>query len=310
MVIAAAHEALARYPLAISSIELINFEYNATFKVQLASEELLALRINVNSERTLVNALAEVDFVRHLSTFSGIAVPQPIINSHNEYVTEFTFEPMNRDVIAVLFSWLEGEEMGDEPSIETVFSLGATLAKLHLATKDFTLSSGRLPSLRDLFVGDKDLLSIPNPQIPTAAREEILQVMQSIDSFLGELYSTESPRVIHADLHGWNVMLFDGSLSVFDFDDSAVGLPIQDIAIATYYLGTDEERLELLKGYQSISPLPKFTPQIMQALLLHRRLLLLNYLLGSSNSEHREMIPAFLEKTLTRIESFSAMERE
>jgi hypothetical protein len=42
----------------------------------------------------------------------------------------------------------------------------------------------------------------------------------------------------------------------------------------------------------------------MKALLLQRRLLLLNYLFETKNAEHREMLPAYLEKSMERVSAF------
>ena len=110
--------------------------------------------------------------------------------------------------------------------------------------------------------------------------------------------------ILHADLHRWNVFFDRDEISIIDFDDSAVGLAIQDIAIAIYYLDTAEEDAALLKGYGSVAPLPEYSEREMSALLLQRRLLLLNYLIGSSTQEHREMIPVYLEETMRRVSLF------
>jgi DNA-binding transcriptional regulator WhiA len=42
----------------------------------------------------------------------------------------------------------------------------------------------------------------------------------------------------------------------------------------------------------------------MKALLLQRRLLLLNYLFETKNLEHKEMLPAYLAKSIERISTF------
>jgi hypothetical protein len=42
----------------------------------------------------------------------------------------------------------------------------------------------------------------------------------------------------------------------------------------------------------------------MKALLLQRRLLLLNYLFETKNPEHKQMLPAYLEKSLELVSSF------
>ena len=78
----------------------------------------------------------------------------------------------------------------------------------------------------------------------------------------------------------------------------------QDIAVALYYLDTPEQEQALLAGYTSIKPLPKYSDNAMKALLLHRRLLLLNYLYETKNQEEKELLPAYLEKSLERVSTF------
>jgi len=300
----AAAQALKSYPFEAVEIELINFEYNATFRVKSSAGLQAALRININSSRTVKNTEAEIAFVQHLQAESNFQVADPIANLSGDYVTSFDFPPLGRRVTAVLFSWLEGEEMGEEPTLAQVELLGATIARMHQATKEFTLPRGNLPSLADFFAGEEELLFSANSPISDSQSDEIKVAVKEIESILAELYKRFNAQVLHADLHRWNVFFDRDEISIIDFDDSAVGLPIQDIAIAIYYLDTEEEDAALLKGYGSVAPLPEYSDREMSALLLQRRLLLLNYLIGSSTQEHRDMIPVYLEETMRRVSLF------
>ena len=98
----------------------------------------------------------------------------------------------------------------------------------------------------------------------------------------------------------WNM----GDIAVFDFDDCGIGLPVQDLATALYYLDTPAEREIVLEGYRSIRALPEYSDFQMQALLLQRRILLLNYLYETANEEHRELIPTYLPETMRRAKLF------
>ena len=99
-------------------------------------------------------------------------------------------------------------------------------------------------------------------------------------------------------------MWHEGQLSIFDFDDCGFGVEAQDLAVALYYLDTPEQDAALLNGYKSVKPLPTYSELAMKALLLQRRLLLLNYLFETKNQEHKEMLPAYLEKSLERVSTF------
>jgi Ser/Thr protein kinase RdoA (MazF antagonist) len=98
----------------------------------------------------------------------------------------------------------------------------------------------------------------------------------------------------------WN----ERQLSIFDFDDCGYGVEAQDLAVTLYYLDTPKQDEALLNGYKSVRPLPTYSANAMKALLLQRRLLLLNYLFETKNQEHQAMLPAYLEKSLERVSAF------
>jgi Ser/Thr protein kinase RdoA (MazF antagonist) len=132
----------------------------------------------------------------------------------------------------------------------------------------------------------------------------IAQAFEVIKSEINVLYRQNTPQIIHADLHGWNVMWDDNQIAVFDFDDCGIGLPIQDLATAIYYLDTPEQDAALKEGYSSVAPLPVYSESQMQMFMIQRRIILLNYLYETSNEEHRAMIPEYLEESLRRIQKF------
>jgi Ser/Thr protein kinase RdoA (MazF antagonist) len=119
------------------------------------------------------------------------------------------------------------------------------------------------------------------------------------------MFATQRQQIIHADLHGWNVMWDDGKLSVLDFDDCGIGLPLQDLATAIYYLDTPEQEAALKEGYASVAPLPAHSQSDLDVLLLQRRIILLSYLYETSNiAEIRAMIPDYLIESIRRIEKY------
>lgn len=287
------------------TIELINYEYNATFKVVDSEGRKFALRMNINSLRTIENLNAELAFVSHLSSNSKVNTAHVVRTLGGEETTSIRLDLADRDLHCVMYSWIEGEELGDEPTDEQLFALGAAMAQLHLATKSFELPDGaKLPRLDDFFWGTDDMLFSETSELDQVTQAALKLGVNAINEIVAELYSNASPIVIHADLHGWNVMWNEGVLTVFDFDDCGIGLPIQDLATALYYLDTPEQDEALKMGYLSVTALPEASDRTIKALALHRRILLLNYLYETSNPEHREMRPSYLEETLRRVETF------
>jgi Ser/Thr protein kinase RdoA (MazF antagonist) len=179
------------------------------------------------------------------------------------------------------------------------------MATLHQESTDFALSAdAALPTFNDFFWGTEDFLFSDKSVLSDTDRALIQQAHDLIMQFTNDLYQNSKVHIIHADMHGWNLMWNEDQLSVFDFDDCGYGVEAQDLAVTLYYLDTPEQDEALLNGYKSVRPLPTYSANAMKALLLQRRLLLLNYLFETKNQEHKEMLPAYLEKSLERVSTF------
>ena len=300
-----AKELLKQYGITNAQVSCINFEFNATFSVETESGAKYALRININSSRTLENMKAEIEWVRHLNRTSGIHTPTPIATLKDDYIA-FGFHPESElEFRGVMYSWLDGEVLGDEPTLSQLHEVGRSIAILHQESLDFALSTeSSLPTFNDFFWSTEDYLFSDKSVLSDQDRNLIKEANDLIMRYTNELYATSPVHIIHADFHGWNLMWNENQLSIFDFDDCGFGLEAQDLAVALYYLDTPEQDAALLAGYKSVKPLPAYSDHQMKALLLQRRLMLLNYLFETKNQEHKEMLPAYLEKSLERVSTF------
>jgi len=291
-------EIMGQYTLDVASTESINHEFNSTFKITTKNGERFALRINVNSTRTLENLKAEIFWV---NSISNVNVPKPVANEAGEYVTFGNHDASGRSLPAVLYTWLEGEELGDEPTIPQLRATGAAMARLHQQSAGLELPSGAsLPDLSDFLWGSLDFLTGAQ-SLSDDEKRLIGNARELIEETVLQLGGQESVQVIHADIHPWNVMWHNDEVAVFDFDDSGIGLRVQDLATSLYYLDTPEQDEALLDGYRSVTPLPDYTERQMKLLLLQRRLILLNYLYETSNPEHRDMLPKYQVETIRRV---------
>jgi Ser/Thr protein kinase RdoA (MazF antagonist) len=297
---------LSSYPIDVKSVVSINYEYNATLKVETTDGQLFALRINTNSPRTPENLRAEIAFVRLLAEDGRVKVPHPIENREGDFYTSILHEVSGRMFHCVLYSWILGEELEEEPQDEQQLSaLGAAMATMHLAVEGFELPEGSsLPTFDDPLWWTEDFLLSEKSFLDAEAKDLISQALAAIKSGVAKFYANRTPRVIHADMHGGNALWYEGSLSVIDFDDCGIGFPLQDLATALYYLDTPEQDAAFRKGYESIAPVPQCSEKEMSMLFLQRRIVLLNYLYETSNLEHRSMIPEYQEETLRRIRNY------
>ena len=299
---------LSRYPINVKSAVSINYEYNATLKVEATDGRLFALRINTNSPRTPENLRAEIAFVRFLAEDGRVKVPHPIENIDGDFYTSILHDASGRMFHCVLYSWILGEELEDEPTDEQLNALGAAMATMHLVAPGFTLPQGSaLPTFDDPLWWTEDFLLSEKSVLDAEAKELVTQALSAIKSGVSKFYANATPGLIHADMHGGNVLWHEGSLSVIDFDDCGIGLPIQDFATALYYFDTPEQDAAFKAGYNSIAPIPECSEGEMKMFFLQRRIVLLNYLYETSNLEHKSMIPEYQEETLRRIRNFLAL---
>ena len=296
-----ARQIIDGFDLGECELESINHEFNSTFKVTASSGERFALRINVNSQRTLANLKAEIFWVEQLAGVDGLRVPAPVKTRSGEYISKAWHPMLERDLLAVLFTWLEGEELGDEPTEEMMRAAGRAMARMHAASRDTKLPEGAsLPVVNDVFWSYGNAIE-PSDQVSPQDKATLARAIEHIEATTKSMYARTQPQLIHADIHPWNVMWQGSDVAIFDFDDCVIGLPVQDIAVTLYYNDTDEQDAAFLAGYQEFAPLPEYTETEMNALKMQRRILLLSYILETENPEHRALVPEYLEKTIGRI---------
>ena len=300
-----ADKALKLFPIEVKEVSLINNEYNATFKVESNEGQLFALRININSPRTPENLKAEVSWVNHLYLDGRVRVAKPIATTQGDLFASIQHDHSSRDLHCVLYSWLPGSEFEDEPELIQIRALGEAMAQMHLVARNFQLpANSNLPSLDHAMWWTEDFLLSEKSVLDQGSKDLVGQTLQGIDNHIKSLYVGATPIVIHADLHGGNVLWDVNSLSVLDFDDSGIGLPVQDLATAIYYLDTPEQDEALRAGYSTVAPLPEMSERDLEVFLIQRRVILLNYLYETTNEEHRAMIPEYLEESLRRMVKF------
>jgi len=300
-----AREMLAGYGLSEVEVKCINYEFNATFSVVTGVGDKYALRINVNSTRTLENMHGEIEFVNFIARVPGLKVPRPVANSRDSYISSIHHAESGKEISGILYTWLEGEEIGDEPTHDQLIEVGAAMAKMHQSSRQFKPSqAAQLPTFSDWLWGTEDFLLSDKSLLSPEQFAAIKSAVEIIEADTRDLFAANPTQVIHGDLHGWNLMWHEGELFIFDFDDCGYGIPHQDIAITLYYLDTPEQDVAILEGYRSICELPTYTKAQMSSLLLQRRLFLLNSLYETKNPELKAMLPAYLAKSMERVGGF------
>ena len=298
--------ALAEYPIEVRSLRLLNHGFNTTFRVDTTSGERFALRINVNSRRTPANLAAESAWLAALAVETDLWVPVPQRSRNGALVTEVFSADLQRRLPAVVFSWLPGGDLGDDATPAQMHAVGRATATLHRHGAQWALPAGAdLPAIDTVLMDVPYHLGDGHPLLTAEAHDVIDAAFVRIQAHYDTLFAGAPRQPLHADLHIWNLKWHRGRLIMFDFDDSGIGVPVQDLAISAYYLrDNDEQEQALMEGYQQVQPLPAFTSAQYEAMVAGRNLVLLNDVITTTNAEFLAMLPRYIPNSVTKLRAY------
>lgn len=193
-------------------------------------------------------------------------IPVASAVQNNQGLTLGTIEtPLGKRAFA-LFNYAQGDQIPMR-SITSVqcYLIGETTAKLHLASNNFTSDLHRY-HLNRQFLVDEPLKIIAKQRELVGEKiseqdyerlnsiiasiepiEELIDIVQSLD------VSGDEYGIIHSDLHPGNIHFANNEITLFDFDHCAYGWRAYDLAITEFM--PENQKIEILKGYESVRPL-------------------------------------------------------
>ena len=297
-----AWRAIEAYDIDVVRLRLVNNEANCTFRVDASDGSSYALRINLPAMRSAAEIRSELTWQEALWTDTDIAVPRPIRARDGDLVVAASDLGVPEERLCNLSSWVYGKTFSRSRSDENFVRLGRLAAALHRHGEAFDppahftvpLLDAAIPPDRPNALIEGGLVN----DLPVDARTLIIEMNDVLTRELARLFRPgQRPRLIHGDLHWWNVLVYRGSLRPIDFEDCVWGHPIQDIAITFYYVLWDERFPAFLgafrRGYESIQPWPEKYEGQLDLLLGLRALDLLNLLMTSPYPDERELIPEY-----------------
>jgi homoserine kinase type II len=196
-----------------------------------------------------------VQLMRHLAE-RGVPVPAPVPNEAGELVTALHGKP------AAIVSKLDGSSQLDPQPVHCA-EIGTTLARMHLAGRDFPLQQ---PNLRGL---DWWVETVPKvlPYLDSATAALLASELAFQRDFAaGPTYAELERGPVHADLFRNNVMFVGERLSgCFDFYFAGWDTWLFDLAVTVndWCIDLDSGKLDdarvqaLTRAYHAVRP---FTP--------------------------------------------------
>lgn len=290
----AALKALESFPVKAENVELIAHSENVTFRVSVCGGDTdYVLRLHrpgynsieeLDSERIWARALRE----------AGISVQDSLLTCQGQHFELIDIPGAGEQRHAGMTTWLEGTPLSDyletssgREKRQRIFRrIGEIAAAIHNQSTcwkeppDFTRRRldldgllgeaplwGRFWEHADLTEGEQALLQ----RARVSARAALSGYGERPDNF----------SLIHADLHPENIVYNGDDLALIDFDDSAYGWHMYEIASALidYTVAADFEALRaaLLDGYREHRPLAMRDIEMLPTFLLIRGMAIIGW---------------------------------
>src|SRR6478752_2634801 len=309
-----ANKALPEWGLADASLRLLNHGYNTTFRVDAIDGRRFALRVNTQPHKTAAHLQGEVAWLEALSRETDLRVPTPQ-RTHTGALSALVESPdHSRRLPVVLFSWLDGRNLGTHWSREQARAAGALMATLHDHAERWKMPTGAAFSdFRSV------LTDLPNrlgdhPALDAASSVVLERARARAQALQDEVFVANPSMPLHADLHGGNLKWQqDGvststapsALRVFDFDDAGYGPPGLDLAITAYYLrDASDTEAALRDGYASVRALLPVTDEQFAGMVAGRNLLLVNDVIEQPNADLRAIVPRYVANSVLRLRNW------
>jgi Ser/Thr protein kinase RdoA (MazF antagonist) len=306
--------ALEYYDLEVARVRLLSNDFNGIFRVDTADGQKHILRVCLpEGGHGLREIRSEMMWLAALRRDTALGVPQPLATREGEWVTTLEIDGVPGPRHCVVFGWVPGPDLAEKLTLGNLRKLGELAALLHDHAATFTPPGGFwLKTADSIFPFGEPVVLFDEAYrslLPPERLEIFRQASQRAEAVLDRLYADRSGlRVIHNDLHQWNVKVYRGKLYALDFEDLMWGFPMQDIAITLFYLKDHEAypalREAFAQGYTSRSPWPECYSGEIEALVAGRGLNLANFVLQDPNPEWQQAAPAFLERTESRLRAY------
>ncbi len=283
-----ARQALAEYGIEIQRLRCVARDTNTTFRVDTATGDTFALRVGVRPDDTDVHTESELAWLDALAGEPHIDAVVPHRNRHGDLVTLIDHPGVIAPRKCVLFGWLPGGPIDETASSDDYRLLGELTARLHDHAERWHAPGWLRPLVWDrIFYYPTEPVVLYEPlyrKLMNRRRTEIVrEVERRAAAELRRLHRDGRAILLHGDLNPWNVHRYRGRLLVFDFEDMMLGTPVQDVAIALYYIRYRPDYAELMaayrSGYTTLRPWPVEYEGQLELLMAARRINFINYVL-------------------------------
>jgi len=287
-------KALESFPVEVKNVEFIKLSENVTFRVSVRnSDSDYVLRLHrpgynsieeLNSERIWISALKE----------AGISVPGSLLTREGQHFTLVDIPDTGEQRYAGMTTWLPGTPLNEylttksDPEERTRFfrRIGEIAAAIHNQSSNWKEPAGFEMGRLDIegLLGESPFWGRfwEHAELTTAEKALLLRERERARVTLTDYgESAENFGLIHADLHPDNIVYNGEDLALIDFDDTAYGWHLYEIATVLIMdrFAPDFEALRaaLLEGYREHRDLSEQDVELLSAFLLIRGMAIIGW---------------------------------
>ena len=240
-----ARRALAAYDLSVLRLSALAVNQNWMYRLDAADGRRFVVRVNRPGMRAALDIASEMHWLAALRRDTDLLVPLPLADRAGGYVQVLADDEGTAHAVSV-FSWIEGATVGDTVRPATARAMGAALGHLQDHADRFRppspFTDSRLSSVWTFGHRPAELAddAPPHPWFPRERAALIDRTAARVQERIDALQADRAAlRFLHIDLHSANVKRVPGDagrLALLDFDDRRWAHPVQDVAIALYYM--------------------------------------------------------------------------
>jgi len=309
--------ALRHYDLDVTRVRLVTNDMNGIFRVDTADGAKRILRVcrADGLAHSLAEIRSEAAWLHALARDTDLLIPAPLPTREGDFVVTVAAPGVPEPRHCIVFSWVPGRTISKQMTGEAIAQWGALTAALHEHAAAFQPPPDfSIPSYDKVFPFNEPITLFDEANrelLPPARRAVFEAVLAKVQEAVDRLKASGEPmRVLHGDLHQWNVNVHRGRAGAFDFEDLMWGWPVQDIATMLFYSHGEARygavREAFRRGYTSRRAWPEQIPGEMDTFIAGRGLVLANDILLDTDPEWRAVVPRFFARTEARLRALLA----
>ena len=267
-----ARAALDRQGLAIRRLRWMGQHTNHLFRCDTTAGERLVIRVCLPGGRSDAELDGELTWLAALARDTGLTVPAA------RFSTRVATAGLPGGGRCIGFGWVPGQPCGGRPSRQLAADIGRVIGTLHRHAREFRPPPGFTRPALDIrhltWAGTWHATQLARRPIDPEVRRVLAETASRVEAVLARLgHDPAGYGLVHADLCLENILDHHGQARPIDFDDASWGHYALDLAIAADDI-PEELHPILLRGYQTVRPLPPGYHDHQVALLSARRLYL------------------------------------